>query len=79
MIENPKTVCLWLGANVMVEYPLAEAKDVLSNNLSVANKNLEQVTTDLQYLKAQITTTEVNVARIYNYDVKQRRSQKESK
>ena len=63
----------------MVEYPLAEAKDVLSNNLSVANKNLEQVTTDLQYLKAQITTTEVNVARIYNYDVKQRRSQKESK
>lgn len=68
-----------LQANVMVEYPLEEAKEVLTNNLAVANKNLEQVIVDLKHLKSQITTTEVNVARVYNYDVKQRRNAREGK
>ena len=63
----------------MVEYPLEEAKEVLTNNLAVANKNLEQVIVDLKHLKSQITTTEVNVARVYNYDVKQRRNAREGK
>ena len=63
----------------MVEYPLDEAKEVLTNNLTTAKKNLEQVTADLKFLKAQITTAEVNVARVYNYDVKQRRVAKERK
>jgi hypothetical protein len=63
----------------MVEYPLEEAKEVLANNLAVANKNLEQVIVDLKHLKSQITTTEVNVARVYNYDVKQRRNAREGK
>lgn len=63
----------------MVEYPLDEAKTVLTNNLSTANKNLEQVSKDLKFLKSQITTTEVNVARVYNYDVKQRRLAKDGK
>lgn len=60
----------------MVEYPLEEAKDVLTNNLNTASKNLQQVSDDLKFLKSQITTTEVNVARVYNYDVKQRRQAK---
>lgn len=63
----------------MVEYPLEEAKTVLTNNLTTANKNLEQVSKDLKFLKSQITTTEVNVARVYNYDVKQRRLAKDVK
>ena len=63
----------------MVEYPLEEAKEVLSNNLNTANRNMEQVSNDLKFLKSQITTTEVNVARIYNYDVKQRRKAREGK
>jgi len=67
VIEEPNTVCLWLGANVMVEYPLEEAKDVLTNNYTVANKNLEQVATDLKFLKAQITTTEVNHIAILDF------------
>ena len=63
----------------MVEYPVAEARDVLSHNLETANRNLKQVSEDILFLKKQITTTEVNVARVYNYDVKQRRQAKEAK
>ena len=32
-IEDPSKVFLWLGANVMLEYPLAEANQLLENNL----------------------------------------------
>lgn len=28
-VQNVTTVNLWLGANVMLEYPLAEAKNLL--------------------------------------------------
>uniref|UniRef100_A0A2K6T8M9 Prefoldin subunit 3 n=1 Tax=Saimiri boliviensis boliviensis TaxID=39432 RepID=A0A2K6T8M9_SAIBB len=47
-------VCLWLGANVMLEYDIDEAQE------------------DLDFLQDQFTTTEVNMARVYNWDVKRR-------
>ena len=31
---------------------------------------------DMGYLRDQITTTEVNMARVFNWDVKERRKQK---
>ena len=37
------TVCLWLGANVMLEYSLEDAEKLLSENLSNAEKNHGQV------------------------------------
>ncbi|KAJ3290768.1 hypothetical protein HDU76_007358, partial [Blyttiomyces sp. JEL0837] len=37
-IEDVKTVCLWLGANVMLEYSLDEAKALLTEKLSTARK-----------------------------------------
>eukprot|EP01112_Ceratiomyxa_fruticulosa_P007989 TRINITY_DN2073_c0_g1_i1.p1 TRINITY_DN2073_c0_g1~~TRINITY_DN2073_c0_g1_i1.p1 ORF type:complete len:196 (-),score=48.46 TRINITY_DN2073_c0_g1_i1:35-622(-) len=73
LVEKPNSVCLWLGANVMVEYSFAEAKALLTKNLEGANTQLTQFSEDLEFLKDQITTTEVNIARVYNWDVKQRR------
>ena len=72
--EIPPTdkVSLWLGANVMLEYTLDEAEELLSKNHSQAMKSMEQTDTDLDFLKDQITTTEVNIARVYNWDVKRR-------
>jgi len=70
---KPSNVCLWLGANVMVEYSFEEAITLLTNNLSAAETNLNNLIEDLDFLKDQITTTEVNIARIFNFDVKQRR------
>eukprot|EP00695_Tsukubamonas_globosa_P003616 TRINITY_DN734_c0_g1_i1.p2 TRINITY_DN734_c0_g1~~TRINITY_DN734_c0_g1_i1.p2 ORF type:complete len:189 (+),score=74.69 TRINITY_DN734_c0_g1_i1:123-689(+) len=75
VIEQPKCVCLWLGANVMVEYSFEEAIAMLSRNLETAERNLTNNEEDLAYLRDQITTMEVNMARCYNQDVKNRRKQ----
>eukprot|EP01125_Pyxidicula_operculata_P007894 TRINITY_DN2667_c0_g1_i1.p2 TRINITY_DN2667_c0_g1~~TRINITY_DN2667_c0_g1_i1.p2 ORF type:complete len:182 (-),score=39.49 TRINITY_DN2667_c0_g1_i1:1252-1797(-) len=73
-----KSVYLWLGANVMVECPFDEALELLTNNLTQGQKALEQYSVDLDYLKDQITVTEVNIARVYNWDVKERRKKQQS-
>lgn len=66
-------------ANVMLEYPVQEALDLLDSKLKSASTSLVQVDEDLEYLKEQITTMEVNMARVYNDDVRLRREQKEDK
>lgn len=58
----------------MLEYPLLEAQALLTEKLTTARLTLEQVTEDLQFLREQITTMEVNMARVYNYDVKSRKA-----
>ncbi|CAF3343769.1 unnamed protein product [Rotaria socialis] len=65
-------VCLWLGANVMLEYTLDEADELLRGNQSAAQKTLQKVVEDLDFLRDQITTTEVNMARLHNWTVKQK-------
>ncbi|KAJ1836493.1 hypothetical protein LPJ63_000281 [Coemansia sp. RSA 2711] len=77
-IPPTKTVNLWLGANVMLEYTVDEAKELLTGKLSVAKKSLGDTVDDLEFLRDQITTMEVNIARVYNWDVKQRRQQREA-
>ncbi|XP_066190212.1 prefoldin subunit 3 isoform X5 [Sylvia atricapilla] len=72
-------VCLWLGANVMLEYDIDEAQALLEKNLSTATKNLDLLEEDLDFLRDQFTTTEVNMARVYNWDVKRRNKQDPSK
>nr|CAD7193801.1 unnamed protein product [Timema douglasi] len=44
-------VCLWLGANVMLEYTLADALNLLTNNIQSAKKNLNYVEHDLDFLR----------------------------
>jgi len=77
-IPPTDTVCLWLGANVMLEYPLAEAKQLLQKNLKTSLGNVKQIDEDLEFLRDQITTSEVNLARIYNWNVKRLQAQKTS-
>ncbi|EQC39011.1 hypothetical protein SDRG_03963 [Saprolegnia diclina VS20] len=71
-----QTVCIWLGANVMVEYSFEEALALLQGNLSTATSRLSQIESDLGFLRDQIITTEVNMARIFNFDVRRRRQEK---
>ena len=70
--ENDR-VGLWLGANVMLEYSYADAESLLQKQLDQALVKIESIDRDLDFLKDQITTTEVSIARVYNYDVKVRR------
>ncbi|KAI9081104.1 hypothetical protein K1719_036863 [Acacia pycnantha] len=74
-IEETDSVCLWLGANVMLEYSLEEATGLLQKNLENAKASLEVLVTDLQFLRDQVTVTQVTIARVYNWDVHQRRIQ----
>lgn len=62
-------VALWLGANVMVEYTYDEAIKLLGKNLMNAEAKIKETEDDIDFLKDQITTTEVNLARIYNQGV----------
>ena len=62
-------VGLWLGANVMVEYSHDDALKLLSRNLESAQEKLAETDSDIDFLKDQITTTEVNMARVYNQGV----------
>ncbi|KAK0649404.1 Prefoldin subunit-domain-containing protein [Cercophora newfieldiana] len=77
--EIPPTdeVYLWLGANVMLSYPIDEAEEMLSSKLSAAKASLSNCEEDLDFLREQITTMEVAVARVYNWDVVQKRKEKE--
>uniref|UniRef100_A0A3B4X6L1 Prefoldin subunit 3 n=1 Tax=Seriola lalandi dorsalis TaxID=1841481 RepID=A0A3B4X6L1_SERLL len=59
-------------ANVMLEYDIDEAQALLEKNLSTASRNLETLVDDLDFLRDQFTTVEVNMARVYNWDVKRR-------
>ncbi|XP_028037286.1 prefoldin subunit 3 [Bombyx mandarina] len=73
-VPPTKSVCLWLGANVMLEYSLEDAEKLLTTNMETAQENLNQVEHDLDFLRDQCTTTEVNMARVYNWDVKKRQA-----
>jgi prefoldin subunit 5 len=66
-------VYLWLGANVMVAYPLDEAEDLLTGKLEKARSSLQAAEEDLEFLRVQITTLEVAIARVHNWDVGEKR------
>jgi prefoldin subunit 5 len=55
--EVPPTdeVYLWLGANVMLAYPIPEAEELLQSKLSTAKHSLSNCEEDLDFLREQIT------------------------
>lgn len=77
-LKNDK-IMLWLGANVMLEYSFDEAIELLSGNKKNAEDSLVHLNEDAAFLKDQITTTEVNIARCHNYGVKVRAQEKARK
>lgn len=63
------TVHLWLGANVMVEYGYDEAIQLLKTKLGENEEALGRLEHDLRFAREQITTMELNVARLHNHCV----------
>ncbi len=45
----------------MIEYSFDEARQLLTKNLESAEGNLKSVEEDLEFIKDQITTTEVSI------------------
>lgn len=74
-VPYTEDVYLWLGANVMLSYPINEAEELLISKLSAAKLSLENCEEDLDFLREQITTMEVATARVYNWDVTMKRKE----
>ena len=60
----------------MLEYPLDAAEKLLKKNLDSAESSIQQIAFDLDFLRDQMTITEVTMARLYNWDVKKRQTNK---
>ncbi|KAL4858435.1 Prefoldin subunit 3 [Chlorella vulgaris] len=73
-VSDVASVNLWLGAGVMLEYPLGEAQALLERQLAGCKQQLKVVQWEHEYIKDQLTTTEVSMARVYNWDVQNRRA-----
>lgn len=71
------SVYLWLGANVMVAYPLDEAETMLKEKVEKAKDSLKAAEEDLEFIRVQTTTLEVATARVHNWDVGEKRKLKE--
>jgi prefoldin subunit 5 len=70
IVPPSQSVCLWLGANVMLEYPIDEAAELLNNSNKNAIESIKKLDENLIFLRDQITTMEVNIARLHNHMVK---------
>ena len=57
----------------MVEYSFDEAKALLEKNLKHAVERLTSIEEDLVFLRDHIITSEVNIERIFNFDVRRKR------
>ena len=66
-------VFLWVGANTMVEYSIEEAEEMLSQRITGTETKLEELNEDLFALRGNCITVEVNIARIVNFGVKQKK------
>ena len=78
--EDTKTldeVYLWLGANVMVAYPLEEAEIMLKEKFDKAKESLKAAEEDLEFIRVQTTTLEVATARVHNWEVGEKRKLKD--
>ncbi|OAA62927.1 Prefoldin, subunit 3 [Cordyceps fumosorosea ARSEF 2679] len=69
-------VYIWLGANVMLSYPIDEAQALLESKLKSAKTSLSNCEEDADFIREQITTMEVATARVYNWEVVQKRKEK---
>lgn len=65
LVPPTEEVYLWLGANVMLAYPITEAETLLEGKLSGAQQTLENCGEDLDFLREQITV------RLCHYSVDQ--------
>ncbi|OJD13076.1 hypothetical protein AJ78_06433 [Emergomyces pasteurianus Ep9510] len=63
----------------MLAYPIDEAVELLTEKLRAAEASFANCEEDLEFLREQITTLEVATARVYNWDVVQKRKEKEGK
>ena len=66
-VDPSSQVHLWLGANIMLEYGKEEAAALLEQKLAENKEARLRVAQDQLFVREQLTTVEVNQARLYNH------------
>ena len=66
-------VYLWIGANTMVEYSFDEAIEILEQQLRQFHFKIQELSEDLDDLRGNSITVEVNMARLFNFNVKRKK------
>jgi prefoldin subunit 5 len=67
-------VNLWLGANVMLEYELEDAKGLLEEKLADNKAALERIKHDQMFVREQITVLQVSTSRLVNHIIETRKN-----
>lgn len=55
--EDTDEVFLWLGANVMLAYPIDEAETLLEDKLQAAEASFKNCEEDMEFLREQVTVS----------------------
>jgi hypothetical protein len=58
----------------MLEFEIGEAVALLESKDTLARAEMKTLANDLDFLKDQITTMEVNIAKLHNFTVAQRKA-----
>jgi prefoldin subunit 5 len=72
-LEPGAKVHLWLGANILLEYELEDAKRLLGEKLQDNEAALERVRHDQKFTREQMTTVEVATSRLINHVIESRK------
>jgi len=71
--STTNTVSLWLGSGILMEFTYEEAQQILSEKSAVYTNKINEIMEDIEFLREQITTLQVNMSKVYNYSILQKR------
>eukprot|EP00914_Ancora_sagittata_P033906 GHVO01068501.1.p1 GENE.GHVO01068501.1~~GHVO01068501.1.p1 ORF type:complete len:183 (+),score=31.72 GHVO01068501.1:171-719(+) len=71
-VTKPKEVYLWLGADTFLSYSFDGALELLNKNLKTAETSVEKLDKEVDFVRTQIVTTELNLATAQNHAIRLR-------
>jgi len=71
--STTNTVSLWLGSGILMDFTYEEAQQILSEKSAVYTNKINEIMEDIEFLREQITTLQVNMSKVYNYSILQKR------
>lgn len=66
-------VALYVGAKSFVEYSVGEALELMKTQIEQSVLKLQEIKDDLAFLRTSSITVEVNMARLFNHSVKEKK------
>jgi prefoldin subunit 5 len=70
---NADKVALYVGAKSFIEYNIDEALNLIKTQIQQSFEKLNELNEDLVFLRTSSITVEVNMARLFNYSVKEKK------